>query len=428
VSWEPISWDALGERPPVTPSIGGLVYPGRRHVFSGPPESAKTWAAFCLAAEVIGAGGTVLHVDFEMFAYETRDRFRDLGLNGAQLDRVVHVEPEVRASEQTTADLVEEYEPRLVVIDAAAGAYALHGLDDNKRQDAEAFDAALIAPFRARGVATVLLDHVTKNTETRGRFSIGSERKIGGADVHLGFDAAVPFGRGRTGLVNITTHKDRFGYLPRPRAAELELRSDPLTGAVAWSFRTASESGDDWRPTGLMEKVSRYLVRVGEEVSRGDVEKNVTGKAKYLRDAIDALVADGFAAEREGARGSRLLRSVKPFSEVDLVPTSSRPNTADLVPTSSRPEPLNQADNATSSQLVPTSSRLRDGLPRPVVPSPPGGTASGTRSSKDENEADVPLLGDPGYPLLLDRVYANEQLTEAELRGLLTLHRAVRQA
>jgi hypothetical protein len=78
VNWDPISWAALDERPPVEPTIGGLIYPGRRHIFSGPPESAKTWAAFCIALEEIRAGGVVLHVDFEMFAYETRDRLREI--------------------------------------------------------------------------------------------------------------------------------------------------------------------------------------------------------------------------------------------------------------------------------------------------------------------------------------------------------------
>jgi hypothetical protein len=336
VSWEPINWITLGERPPVQPTIAGLVYPGRRHVFSGPPESAKTWAAFCMALEHIREDGTVLHVDFEMFAYETRDRLRSLGATAGELERFLHVEPDRAATDALVAELVYRWKPTLAIIDAAAGAYDLQGLDDHKRQDVEQFARTMIEPFRIRDVATITLDHVTKNAETRGRFSIGSERKIGGADVHLGFDTVVPFGRGRTGLVRVTTHKDRFGYLPRPRAAELELRSDHHTGRVAWTFQPAENAPDDWRPTVLMEKVSRFLEAQSAAVSRNVVEGAKLGTAAYVRRAMDELVAAHFVDEVEGPRRARLLRSTKPFrTSSDFVGTSSDEVVHDLVTSSS---------------------------------------------------------------------------------------------
>lgn len=358
--WRPLSLRALPDRPPVTPSISGLVYPGRRHVFSGPPESAKTFAAFCIAADEIRAGHNVLHVDFEMFAYETRDRLRDMGLTGEQLDQFVHVEPDGPATTDVIADLVATWTPRLVIIDAAAGAYAVHALDDHKRLDAELFATRVIEPFRARGVASIVLDHVTKNADTRGRFSIGSERKIGGADVHLGFEVVVPFGRGRTSLVRIVTHKDRFGYLPRPNAAELELRSDPDSGAVTWTFRAAEKSEtSSWQPTALMDKVSRYLQERDEPISRNEIEKSIPGKAKYLRVAMDELVAGGFAREAHGERNARLLTSLRPF-----VPTSSHlvPDevVSDLVPSSL---PLKGDEDEDEDEVERLAERAReDGL------------------------------------------------------------------
>ena len=53
MSWDAINLANIGERPPLTPSLGGvgLVYPGKRHVFSGPPESAKTLAAYVIDKE-----------------------------------------------------------------------------------------------------------------------------------------------------------------------------------------------------------------------------------------------------------------------------------------------------------------------------------------------------------------------------------------
>src|ERR1051325_10772021 len=107
MTWQPIAWSELGERPPVTPSIAGLVYPGRRHVFSGPPESAKTWAAFAIAIDVIRRGLNVLHLDFEMFAYETRERLRLMGVTDNELERFLHIKPEAQANPDVIADVVD---------------------------------------------------------------------------------------------------------------------------------------------------------------------------------------------------------------------------------------------------------------------------------------------------------------------------------
>jgi hypothetical protein len=68
VSWEPTNLANLEPRPPISPSVGGagLIYPGKRHVFSGPPESAKTLAAYAIGLDEIRLGGNVLLIDFEM--------------------------------------------------------------------------------------------------------------------------------------------------------------------------------------------------------------------------------------------------------------------------------------------------------------------------------------------------------------------------
>ena len=40
-SWQPVDLLGAALNPPAPPSIEGIVYPGRRHVFSGEPESGK---------------------------------------------------------------------------------------------------------------------------------------------------------------------------------------------------------------------------------------------------------------------------------------------------------------------------------------------------------------------------------------------------
>ncbi len=198
-----------------------------------------------------------------------------------------------------------------MIIDAAAGAYDLQELDDNKRQDVERFTSIYVRDFWRAEIATIVLDHVIKNKEGRGSYAIGSERKVGGADVHLGFEAIVPIKRGSSGIYKITTHKDRGGWLERGRLADLHLKSDPATHRISWSLEQAEHvpDGEAWRPTHLMEAVSVYLEACPEAVSRKTIEENVTGKRDYIRKAIDSLVSDGAANETIGARGARLVSS-----------------------------------------------------------------------------------------------------------------------
>jgi hypothetical protein len=333
VTWNPIDLRQLGDRPNVTVGLSGLGYPGRRHRWQGPPESAKTTVAYIVLLEEARQGRPVLVVDFEMGPHDARDRFRDLGATDSDLERVLFVEPETPASENTLDELVQEWQPTVVLFDSSAGAFDLHGLDDNKRADTERLARLLVDPLRDRDVASIVLDHVVKAQEQRGKWAIGSERKLGGVDVALSFDAKVPLSRGHTGLVRITVAKDRLGHLRRrPHLAELELRSDPDTHRITWAFKADNApEGGDWRPTRLMEKVSRFLEttssRPGDEVSRAEVERNVHGRGEFVRQAVDALIHDGYVAETAGPRRSRLIRSVRPFRADDLVPP--RP---DLVP------------------------------------------------------------------------------------------------
>jgi hypothetical protein len=92
-SWKPIDLLAFVNAPPEPPSIGGLVYPGRRHVFSGEPETLKTWGALVLAAEEIQAEHEVVYVDFEMGAREHAARLRALGLDDEQIARFLYIAP-----------------------------------------------------------------------------------------------------------------------------------------------------------------------------------------------------------------------------------------------------------------------------------------------------------------------------------------------
>ena len=307
---------------------------------------ASVFLAFILGLEQMRAGGSFVQVDFEMGPEASRLLLHELGATLEEIRAVAHFEPDGPPDTDDIAAICALPTP-LVVIDAAAGAYHASALDDTIRKDAERFADTWVNPFWRNAVETLTIDHVVKNVEARGKYAIGSERKIGAADVHLGLEAITPLSRGGIGLVKIVTHRDRPGHLPRPRAADLELRSDPTTHAITWQFKPAtsmSETANTWRPTALMLRVSEYLAAQSEPVTRNRVEDHVTGQATYVRRAIDELIAADHVEETPGPRKSRLLTLRQPFTASDAVATQS-----DTIASS--------RDSATASSLYKTQSK-----------------------------------------------------------------------
>src|SRR5206468_80026 len=98
------------------------------------------------------------------------------------------------------------------------------------------------------------------------------------------------------------------------------------THAITWTFNPptveTADSGDGWRPTVLMQRVSVFVEQAGEPVSLRAVEDNVRGKSRtWIRKAIDELLVGGYIAETPGLRKARMLTHVRPFTtSPDLAP------------------------------------------------------------------------------------------------------------
>ncbi|MGD0166897.1 MAG: AAA family ATPase [Gaiellaceae bacterium] len=313
-SWQPIDLASLGDNPPPAASISGLLYPGNLCLIYGEPEAVKTWIGLVLCMEQIRADRHVVYVDFEMSASAVRARLLDLGATDEDLERFHYISPsESIMGKQIQIDIaamVAEYDPSLIVVDAMAGALALHGFDGNSNADVETFYSVTLAPFRSSEAALAVIDHVTKDREARGRWPIGAQRKLGGADVGILVEMISAFARGQIGLAKLRVQKDRHGALHRPYACELELASDADTGSITWELRKTAqlgETGDAWKPTHLMEKVYTFLKEQSEPVPRKAISDAVTGKKAYIAQAIDCLIADEVAEEQPGSHGSKLI-------------------------------------------------------------------------------------------------------------------------
>lgn len=324
-SWRSLDLVDIGSEPPRPPDIGGLFYEGKRHLLSGEDDAGKTMLTLAVAADDIRAGRGVIWVDTDdMGASAILERLRAFDAGDDEIRRLfAYMRPEEALTDDARDDLlalIDELGVRLMVNDAFNSSLTLHGLSPNDTEDVEAFWQRVIAPVCRRGVGAVMLDHVVKNREARGRYAYGSERKSTGSDVHLGLRVVEPFGRGRRGKAKITVNRDRIGFLERPGPGLFVLDSEPDTGRLKWKIEQEHSVGDDgvFRPTNLMEKVSRYLeLRAGEACPRNQIENDVTGRRDGIRAALDRLVAEEFAVEVAGERGARLFKSVAAYREAD---------------------------------------------------------------------------------------------------------------
>lgn len=359
MSWEPVDLLAIEDEPLAPPEWGGLIYRALRHLLSGEPESMKTLAAMILALEVIRAGGHVIYADFEMGAGQFKARMRDLGGTDRDLTAISYVEPDAAPTSSELQALIRD-NTDAAIIDAASGAFDVADLDDTRTRDAERFARVYLRTFWKAGVATIVIDHVVKNRANRGKYASGNHRKVGGVDVHLSFEVDKPLTRGGTGQASALTKKDRNGHLARPKALTLNVVSHPDTHALTWTWSppsSSTETDNGWRPTRLMEKVSRYLEQHGP-ANRTAIYGAVSGKRPFLVTAVQFLIEDGYAQETVPGRKGTTISLHKPFRE----------------------EPF------PGSPTVPDGSQERRALTVPTVPAPTGAGGNGNDHDEDELE------------------------------------------
>lgn len=317
----------LGEPPAMLARDDGvrLLYRGKLHALSGEPEAGKGWLALHAIAERLNAGERALYLDFEDAPATIVHRLLALRVPAdAVLDRLDYRRPDEPLGQHGPAELHAAIaaRPTLAVIDGVNEALAIHGLDLRDNTDVAKWLTLLPRPLAAAGAAVVLIDHVVKDREARGRYAIGAQHKLAGVDVAYALDVVEPFGRGRDGLARLTVHKDRPGYLRQhsagKRVADVALSSSD-DGTVRIELHAPDGAGTaappTFRPTVLMERVSRAL----EEhpgLSKRAIREAVTGRNDTKDLALEVLVADGYVrTERDG----QALRhhSARPYRQAD---------------------------------------------------------------------------------------------------------------
>lgn len=80
---------------------------------------------------------------------------------------------------------------------------------------------------------------------------------------------------------------------------------------------TGASGVGTWRPTGLMERVSRHLESAGEPLSVRVLGNDVTGNKDHIKVATEVLVTEGYVTTENGPRNAILHTAVKPYRQAD---------------------------------------------------------------------------------------------------------------
>lgn len=404
-----------------TDGTTNLLYPGKVHTISGEPGGGKTWIALVAIAETLQRDGTAILIDYEDNPRTAIRRLRQLGISPQQLQRFHYINPptpiqdrngRMSASTINTLNWIENQKPDLIVLDSVGESIANEGSDQNDDSQVAAWSRLIPKRLENYGSTILMLDHVTKNKETRGQFAIGSQRKLAavtGAAYIL--DVRTAPSRTADGHLRLTCSKDRHGtFQARHTVCDIHVTNGPDSRVTV---QLVAPTGTDFKPTRYMEGVSLHLEMYGDSTKK-DVEAEVDGKATYIRQAVAELVAGGYVVVKQDGR-SHVLHLVEPYREpavtlsdltgshvgehhspVDTESDETDETTAEsgdeIPPISSRPNsPENTYSSHSSRPRPPVNTRTRPApgdepkSSRPHFPPPIGGerdekTASPTPS------------------------------------------------
>lgn len=286
----------------------GLIYRARVHSFYGEAESGKGWLALAACLEQVRAGDPVLYIDFEDSATTAVSRLRALGATDQEIGLFNYICPD----SPITAPLVQEIPgigATLAVLDGITEGMGLHGLDLRDNADVARFIALLPRPLSRMGCAVIMIDHVTKDRDGRGRFAIGAQHKLAGIDgAAYAVEVIRPFGRGLEASSRLTIGKDRPGFvraLAPDRKTIGELRLSSADERVRVTIEPAQIRPAD--PLGLSPASRRVLEALGTE-----------DEAMTVGQIGDRVVEQGWAA---GLHRRTIEKSLAELAEQGLADT-----------------------------------------------------------------------------------------------------------
>jgi hypothetical protein len=324
-SWKPIPlkdyFDGLFQIPSATilkrSDGAGLIYPGKVHSFYGESESGKSWIAQIATAELLKIDQKVIYIDFESDAIDIVNRLKVLGVSRANLLQYFsYIRPDGPRDVNDTywQDILEPDRAVLVIIDGVTEALTMWG--GQTKDNDEITRWMRIFPrtvATASGAAVVLIDHITKNAETRGRFAIGGQSKLatidGAAYLCEPIELLAP---GKIGTISMRVTKDRPGDVRRKAGAQRG--KDRMQEAAIFTIDSTRLQMEYVIGVPLREdeaeanKEFKKLKEVAEFIhnhpgsTRRMVQDGVSGSKESIGNIIGDLVAGGWIENRGNDR------------------------------------------------------------------------------------------------------------------------------
>lgn len=355
-SWrfEDLTQLASGVELPPTPTVfqredgQGLFYRGAVNDLHGEPGCGKSMIAQIAAAQELKSSHDVIYIDYEDSARNVVKRLLLLGVTGEQIVAHFHyVRPSAKPSSPTSLDGWRETlqyadTATLAIVDGVTSCLAYAGLDSNSGDDIAAWYNTMPRPISACGPAVVLIDHVVKSKDNRGRYAGGSMQKLALIDgISYSVDMTKPVGKGVRGTIVIKSGKDRISEIEEHcavnwsngshlrEAARIEINStNPklMHVTIARPNMMPSEDRqtkrDDFRPTGLMEKISQLVENAIEEPSQSELfdalKSDGSGaKTAIMSKAIRLLLEEGYVTNRASRHNRACYRSARPYRQID---------------------------------------------------------------------------------------------------------------
>ncbi|MGI9121193.1 MAG: AAA family ATPase [Acidimicrobiales bacterium] len=312
-----------------------MLYPGKVHAINAESESGKTWMALDACAERMLQGEHVVFADFEDSAASVVGRLVSLGVPVDVVEVCFHYirpdDPLTDDTREALLSLVMDCTASLVILDGVTEAMVLHGFSINDNDDAARFMALLPKPLTAGGAAVVLLDHVTKSKEDRGRFAIGAQHKLAGIDGAV-YSATVvePYGRGRTGTSKLEVAKDRPGHV-RAVAGEgkrigvfrLVADGESLRAEIVPPGVGAQTNGiDPFIDKALAAQIAKVVSAYGSSgVNLADIVETVNRRKAKVSSTLTWLEANDYVhCTRGGIGKANAYRSLRPFAVAEGKP------------------------------------------------------------------------------------------------------------
>jgi hypothetical protein len=341
-SWKPVElkdyYDGLFQAPIATilkrSDGAGLIYEGRVHSIYGESESGKSWIAQIATAEMLKADKKVIYIDFESDAIDIVNRLKNLGVSRANLlQYFTYIRPDGPrdVSDPYWKAILEPDSATLVIIDGVTESLTMWG--GQTKDNDEITRWMRIFPrtvATASGAAVVLIDHITKNAETRGRFAIGGQAKLatidGAAYLVEPLEALAP---GRTGTLTMRVTKDRPGFVRK--IAGMWRKSDRTQEAAVFTIDSTRAQMEYVIGVPLLEdelesnKEFKKQKEIAEFIhnhpgcTRRFISDGVTGSKEIVGERLADLIAGGWVENRGNDRSFILYISDSGKSHFNLM-------------------------------------------------------------------------------------------------------------